>query len=70
LDRPDLWVFSHLGATGNLGPNDSRFGTGDVADIRRYIKLGPLGQSFGAEEMAGAGAAIQAIGSVLAAAQL
>ena len=24
--------------------NDSRFGTGDVADIRRYIKLGPLGR--------------------------
>src|SRR5437773_12007268 len=30
--------------------NDSRFGTGDVADIRRYIKLGPLGQSFAASE--------------------
>jgi len=30
--------------------NDSRFGTGDVADIRRYIKLGPLGQTFAAEE--------------------
>ncbi len=30
--------------------NDSRFGTGDVADIRRYIKLGPLGESFAAEE--------------------
>jgi MoxR-like ATPase len=28
--------------------NDSRFGTGDVADIRRYIKLGPLGQAFAA----------------------
>jgi len=26
--------------------NDSRFGGGDVSDIRRYIKLGPLGQSF------------------------
>ena len=25
---------------------DSRFGDGDVKDIRRYIKLGPLGQSF------------------------
>src|SRR5436309_10171271 len=25
---------------------DSRFGDGDVRDIRRYIKLGPLGQSF------------------------
>ena len=30
--------------------NDSRFGTGDVSDIRRYIKLGPLGQAFGAPE--------------------
>lgn len=30
--------------------NDSRFGTGDVADIRRYIKLGPLGQTFAAPE--------------------
>jgi MoxR-like ATPase len=29
--------------------NDSRFGGGDVSDIRRYIKLGPLGQSFAAE---------------------
>ena len=29
--------------------NDSRFGTGDVADIGRYIKLGPLGKSFAAE---------------------
>jgi MoxR-like ATPase len=28
--------------------NDSRFGTGNVADIRRYIKYGPLGQSFAA----------------------
>ena len=28
--------------------NDSRFGTGDVADINRYIKLGPLGQTFAA----------------------
>jgi MoxR-like ATPase len=25
---------------------DSRFGDGDVKDIRQYIKLGPLGQSF------------------------
>jgi len=25
---------------------DSRFGDGDVRDIRRYIKLGPLGQAF------------------------
>ena len=30
--------------------NDSRFGTGDVADIGRYIKLGPLGRAFGAAE--------------------
>jgi MoxR-like ATPase len=30
--------------------NDSRFGTGDVHDIGRYIKLGPLGQAFAAEE--------------------
>jgi MoxR-like ATPase len=28
--------------------NDSRFGTGDVADIRRYIKPGPLGEAFAA----------------------
>src|SRR6185295_7674522 len=30
--------------------NDSRFGTGDVADITRYIKLGPLGLTFAATE--------------------
>jgi MoxR-like ATPase len=30
--------------------NDSRFGSGDVSDIRRYIKLGPLGQVFAAAE--------------------
>lgn len=30
--------------------NDSRFGGGDVADIASYIKLGPLGQAFTAEE--------------------
>jgi len=29
--------------------NDSRFGGGDVADIRRYIRFGPLGRVFGAE---------------------
>jgi MoxR-like ATPase len=29
--------------------NDSRFGGGDVSDIRRYIKLGPLGRAFSAE---------------------
>src|SRR5512147_2627950 len=28
--------------------NDSRFGGGDVADIRHYIKLGPLGRAFSA----------------------
>jgi MoxR-like ATPase len=28
--------------------NDSRFGSGDVSDIRRYIKYGPLGQAFAA----------------------
>ena len=26
--------------------NDSRFGDGDIADIRRYIKLGVLGRGF------------------------
>jgi MoxR-like ATPase len=30
--------------------NDSRFGTGDVSDINRYIKLGPLGRVFAAEQ--------------------
>src|SRR5499433_2497955 len=30
--------------------NDSRFGTGDVSDIGRYIKLGPLGSAFAARE--------------------
>ncbi len=29
---------------------DSRFGDGDVKDIRRYIKMGPLGQAFAARE--------------------
>ena len=29
---------------------DSRFGDGDVKDIRRYIKLGPLGQAFKSEQ--------------------
>src|SRR6202171_213769 len=29
---------------------DSRFGDGDVKDIRRYIKHGPLGQAFAAPE--------------------
>jgi MoxR-like ATPase len=30
--------------------NDSRFGDGDVSDIKRYIKLGPLGESFNADK--------------------
>jgi MoxR-like ATPase len=30
--------------------NDSRFGTGNVADIRSYIKLGSLGRAFAAAE--------------------
>jgi MoxR-like ATPase len=30
--------------------NDARFGDGDVGDIRRYIKLGPLGRAFAAEQ--------------------
>lgn len=30
--------------------NDSRFGGGDVSDIRHYIKYGPLGTAFSAEE--------------------
>ena len=30
--------------------NDARFGDGDVRDIRRYIRLGPLGRAFGAEQ--------------------
>ncbi len=30
--------------------NDSRFGDGDVSDIRRYIKLGVLGRAFTAEQ--------------------
>ena len=29
---------------------DARFGDGDVKDIRRYIKLGPLGRSFAGSE--------------------
>src|ERR1700712_3718085 len=29
---------------------DSRFNDGDVKDIKRYIKLGPLGQAFAAEQ--------------------
>ena len=30
--------------------NDARFGTGDVSDIKRYIKLGQLGQAFVSEQ--------------------
>lgn len=30
--------------------NDSRFGTGEVSDIKRYIKLGKLGESFASKE--------------------
>jgi len=30
--------------------NDARFGEGDVSDIRRYIKLGPLGRVFAAKD--------------------
>jgi len=30
--------------------NDSRFGDRDVSDIRSYIRLGPLGQAFAADE--------------------
>src|SRR5215813_8602542 len=29
---------------------DSRFGDGDVRDIRKYIRLGPLGQAFSSAE--------------------
>jgi len=29
---------------------DSRFGDGDVKDIKRYIRLGPLGEAFAAPE--------------------
>jgi MoxR-like ATPase len=31
---------------------DSRFGDGDVRDIRKYIRLGPLGQAFKSEQRA------------------
>jgi MoxR-like ATPase len=30
--------------------NDSRFGGSDVSDIRAYIKMGPVGRSFAAED--------------------
>jgi len=29
--------------------NDARFGDGDVQDVRRYIRMGPLGRVFSAE---------------------
>ena len=29
---------------------DSRFGDGDVRDIRHYIRMGPLGEAFGSEQ--------------------
>src|SRR5439155_20199396 len=29
---------------------DSRFGDGDVREIRRYIRLGPLGESFASHD--------------------
>ena len=32
--------------------NDSRFGDGDVSEIRKYIKLGVLGRAFRADERA------------------
>ncbi len=32
--------------------NDSRFGDRDIRDIKQYIKLGPLGQSFASTEQA------------------
>src|SRR4051812_4665651 len=31
---------------------DSRFGDGDVRDIKRYIRLGPLGQAFSSKQRA------------------
>ena len=30
--------------------NDARFGDGDVSDIKRYIRLGPLGRAFASPE--------------------
>jgi MoxR-like ATPase len=30
--------------------NDARFGDGDITDIGRYIRLGPLGQAFDADK--------------------
>ena len=50
MGKPGALVSAHLAATGKKVPNDSRFQGGDVLDIRRYIKLGPLGQVFAAAE--------------------
>jgi hypothetical protein len=50
LDTQDSLVFAHLAGDGSLGPNDGRFGGGDVGNIRSYIKLGPLGRTFAAAE--------------------
>ena len=30
--------------------NDARFSEGDVSDIRRYIRLGPMGEAFSSEQ--------------------
>ncbi len=30
--------------------NDARFGEGDISDIRKYIRFGPMGQAFQAQE--------------------
>ena len=30
--------------------NDARFGDGDISDIRNYIRFGPMGQAFLADE--------------------
>jgi hypothetical protein len=49
-DRRNPLVFVHLAEDGKKGPNDSRFNEADGSDIRRYIKLGPLGRVFSAEE--------------------
>jgi MoxR-like ATPase len=43
-------VSAYLAATGKMGPNDSRFGGGDVSDIGHYIKFGALGRAFAAAE--------------------
>jgi len=43
-------VFAYLAAGGKKVLNGSRFGTGNVSDIRHYIKLGPLGRAFAADQ--------------------